>query len=1073
MAEHMNLSRPSRAASVSSAGTNTSGTFSFVPRYTPRPEPAYISATAAAEHVTHNHRHESYDLLSPAASPTNDGAIFSDSALSLLNSFLDSLLYNFLAKARGTNLTQLRPAIVEVLKARLGREALASADEELHGLVGEGDSENEEDGDAIPRPSSTTPDWHLESAFKRMRLRVMVFIRLGDFDDEDEDRFVEDDEFSERGPHALEFGLQSSPAPVYLASVLEYLAEQILSLAGEAAYARARTRTRRVISENQPLDVSDAEEVVIEDRDVEKIALNPALGRLWRTWLKSYRGIIGASPGRPLSSSRRGSGPLSSPTRLGNDMHLNSTLRRDSTSGVIQEERETPVQELPNPHENIPEGEPSETDIAANIPLPMSEQDVDEIEVPGLATLIYDEGEEVDEDDVVVEEPKRPRSVSFVLPGAFTPAVEDANKEANEEIAARPAFRRQRSNSVPTAIAMPWGWMPASIRKLIERLAGASDDELLEYAASIPLPQDDQEPAASVPSEVDQTEAVLTSEKNEDDAADSDNYVSAPETVIATPDHRAQAEYIESPEDDEKDAESAQLAESGTESAKNERLSTGAIATGIVGAAGAAVLTAAASRHSANPSLEVQTKEVFEPEDADLESNRGSRGQIPPIVTTEEGSKSSSRQSLIESPVTNRSSKDSKLSYVKEPSDSLTPTAKPASEAPRVYRPASSKVKDLINKVNGSPDLSKPAHIPPRNESRRFPVVPSSGYTPRRTTPEPQQPGGYTPRRTTPEPQSAGALTPRRTTPEPQRNSLEPQQPVQSLEQPAVKAVDSPIKSASSSAAPSKPEDQSPISPLDEGHPIVQQTQEQQRLARDGPPKPPTVTAANPYAMLYDDVEPEAIGVAKTSNIPIHSTTPSTSAEQRPWTPNRGLPAVKKNISSPESTNPNLDKPTSSFSERNRPVPSPLRSVAADSDANGSRDVPKTVVSHADEYDLDRPINPERFRDWNRPKESPTIPRFFTQQTSTPTESEHRRGSVSQGSNRDPKHSPKGSQGSTGTKDKREEEVAKERKFEALLVNKEPIKYTLTPEEIRDSGVSRYVFSFLPVCMDCVLHFPP
>src|ERR1700753_2504707 len=111
-----NFAARARAGSISSNGTaSTAGGVSFVPRYTPKPDPAYISAASAAEHVTRRHRHESYDLISPTASPTNDdsdAAVFSDGALSLLNSFLDSLLYNFLAKAKGTSIHLLKPAII-------------------------------------------------------------------------------------------------------------------------------------------------------------------------------------------------------------------------------------------------------------------------------------------------------------------------------------------------------------------------------------------------------------------------------------------------------------------------------------------------------------------------------------------------------------------------------------------------------------------------------------------------------------------------------------------------------------------------------------------------------------------------------------------------------------------------------------------------------------------------------------------------------------------------------------------------------------------------------------------------
>jgi hypothetical protein len=961
MAEVMTTVRSGRAASVSSAGTTTSGTFSFVPRYTPRPEPAYISAAAAAEHVTHKHRHENYELLSPAASPTNDGAIFTDSALGLLNAFLDSLLYNFLGKARGTSLSQLRPAILEVLKSRLGREALASADEELHGLVGEDDSDNEDGQELLARPCSTSPEWHLESAFKRMRLRVMVFIRLGDFDDEDEDRFLEDD-FGERGPQAHEFGFQSSPAPVYLASVLEYLAEQTLSIAGDAAYARAMSRTRRVISENRPLAVPDYENVFVEDKDVEKIALNSTLGRLWRTWLKNYKGIFIASPGRGYS--RRGS--LSSPTR---DNGRNS-IRHDSTAGVIKEERETPVQEMPHPHE-VPEGEPSETDIAANIPLPITDRDIEEIEIPGLAQVLYDEGDEIEEDDDETKEVPRPRSVSFIMPGSF---LENDTEYIEEEEPVRPVLQRQRSSSVPTLVSRPWDWLPASIRRALRILSSGSEEDILAYAASIPLPEDEEEAAARA-----QAKAQTEMEK-------------ATATSV----------------DGEKSTEVSPK----SQPKQSERLSGRQIAGATAVAAGAAAMRV--SKHDSLPrqSLEVQTKEVFDPEDDGPDSNRASKDQIPSALSADDDSK--------------RSSKDSRLANIEEkPKGLKLPAAVLSKEMPNVYKPRSSAInRESTDNTGTNSEKVQANQAVPRSDSKKPSISPVSVYAPKRL-------------------------------------AAENQQPKQLLEQSTSRPVDSPIKSASSFNAPSQAEEQSPISPLEDPSTHVQQRRTSP--GREGPPKPLPMTAANPYAMLYDDdVEPEAIGVAKTSNVPIHSTTPSVSAEQRPWTPNRGVPSVMKNGPTPDRAS--LDKQTAAVFSDRRSAPSPLRPIVNETEANGTREVPRTVVSHPDGYDLDRPINPERFQNWNRAKESPTIPRFFTQQqqqqqqqqASTPTEAEPRRGSLAHSIGS--RHSPKGSLGST--KDRREEEVAKERKFEALLGNKEPVKYTLTPEEIRDSRVSTTLLVF-------------
>jgi hypothetical protein len=538
--------------------------------------------------------------------------------------------------------------------------------------------------------------------------------------------------------------------------------------------------------------------------------------------------------------------------------------------------------------------------------------------------------------------------------------------------------------------------MPASIQRALRILSSGSEDDILAYAASIPLPEDEEDVAAVVA----QTESDSTHIK-EDQHIDKDhNDVSAADTE-----------------------ESSEL-----EPKHDEKASVGLIAGATALVTGAVALATASfrgSKHDSVPrhSLDVQTKEVFEPEDVEgPDSNRASKDQMPTVVTAAEEDISQPSQRVSKDiSDSKRSSNDSKLADIEENPKGSKPTSNLAQkEMPNVYKPRSSPInRESADSTGTSSEKVPNNQVVPRSESKKSSVSSVSVYAPKRLT-------------------------------------ADSQQAKQILEQAAARPVDSPIKSASSFNAPSQTDDYSPVSPLEDTATSTQQ----QRMSpgREGPPKPLPMSAPNPYAMLYDDVEPGAIGVAKTSNVPIHSTTPSMSTEQRPWTPNRGVPSVMKSGSTAEKSN--LEKQATAFGDR-RSAPSPLRPIMSESETNGTREVPRTVVSQPDDYDLDRPINPERFHNWNRAKESPTLPRFFTQQSSTPTETEQRRGSLPHSVSS--RHSPKGSQGSTGTKDKREDEVAKERKFEALLGNKEPVKYTLTPEEIRDSRVSQIclVFDFI------------
>ena len=420
--------RNHRASSVSSAGTSRSAvSLSFAPRYMPNPEPQYISRVAAGEHVEQITRNDQYDLGTPSASPVpHDLAIFTESALALLNHFLDALLYNFLAKAHSTLMSKLRVAITDVLKARLARDALLSADEDIQGLIDEAEIDAiEERPQANGSTASQSSVFQLEPTFQVMRLRVMVFIKLGEFNDEDEIRYL--------GEEAADFSILNGPTAVFLASVLEYIAESLLDTAGEAAWSRSRKKPNKrtpTIRESRELEDIDPDRLVVEETDVEKIALNPMLGRLWRTWRKTYRGMASPSTAAsPLMSEfpRSVPGALQSPRR---SFRRNSSEYYGDPARNLAEDKRLTL-------EDVPEGEVSEHDIAANIPLPMTNNDVNEIEVPGLSEEVYDTDEErvAAGPDATNALPKRPTSAMFA--------------RDSEEDAAIPTLTRLRSNSAP------------------------------------------------------------------------------------------------------------------------------------------------------------------------------------------------------------------------------------------------------------------------------------------------------------------------------------------------------------------------------------------------------------------------------------------------------------------------------------------------------------------------------------------------------------------------------------------------------------------------------------------------
>ncbi|EMC92364.1 hypothetical protein BAUCODRAFT_27660 [Baudoinia panamericana UAMH 10762] len=423
----------SRSASVASdrfstISALTSTYFPPNPQHV-NPRPAYVAPFGAAQ-VVGEHRARVPEYLSDDgdSNPTKDDVDFSDPALALINAFLDQMLFSFLATARSTTLTALKPAVTEVLKSRLARDAIASAEEELHELLAGGDEE--EEVNTSKNSSETNRRWDLELVWKRTRLRVMVYMRLGEMEDDDEERYVKEEELFQGNERRFSqtSGLVSWAAAIFLTGVLEYIAEQSLEIAGNAAFARARRQDR---SARSPTAFGDRTAVIVEDHDVEKIALSSTLGRLWRNWRKLLRSNA-ASVGfaQPRTSSRLNGDILERPSSAGTDSVDERALRL----------------------EDVPEMEYPEHVLASNIPLPIGDRrrDVDEIEVPGLA-------HDPDAQNVEEEEPSAVRRNSFTgapayrsVNGVLTPDSAGATDRDD-----RPSLSRKRSVSVPTPARTP------------------------------------------------------------------------------------------------------------------------------------------------------------------------------------------------------------------------------------------------------------------------------------------------------------------------------------------------------------------------------------------------------------------------------------------------------------------------------------------------------------------------------------------------------------------------------------------------------------------------------------------
>ncbi|RSL70831.1 hypothetical protein CEP54_001654 [Fusarium duplospermum] len=409
----------SRTQSISSDRPSTIAHSLMSPPLSVSPAAAFIAASAASQIVTNDHdSHADTWYDQHGIEPAGETALVSAEALSLVNSFLDQLLFNFLSISRATTLSSLRPAVSEVLKPKLAKDAVNNADEELREYLGEGDEEDY----VQPQGSNSSRDWDLELVWKRTRLRCMVYSSLGDMEEEDEDLYMEQENL-EIGADEQVSDVISPAVAIFLTSVLEYMGELTLTVAGQAAYHRLRTRFQKEIKEGvrNPTDIADR--IVVEEQDMERVALDRTLGRLWRGWKKRIRSPIIDLNGRPFSRASASDSPALSRVATHSDVEVETKKSETKTSG----------------HELSP----------SEIALPMGSNDVDEIEVPGLAINSDDE----DEEEIAEESTgRRPKSLLIsplgITHGLPTPTLSQPNT---------PDFAgRKRSNSLPTPGTSPY-----------------------------------------------------------------------------------------------------------------------------------------------------------------------------------------------------------------------------------------------------------------------------------------------------------------------------------------------------------------------------------------------------------------------------------------------------------------------------------------------------------------------------------------------------------------------------------------------------------------------------------------
>lgn len=389
-------SRPSpsraRSHSMSSDRPSVNGFGLQTPPASISPDPVFIAPSAASQIVTNDHDSHSDSWFDQhGIEPSGETALVAPPALKLVNRFLDQLLFNFLSVSRSTSLTSLRPAVSEILKPKLARDAISGADQELLEYLGD-----EEDEDLLALHSGHEPngDWDLELVWKRTRLRCMVYSSLGDMEEEDEDFFAQQGHLDEPSTRfSSNSGVVSPAVAIFLTSILEFMGEQVLVVAGQAAYHRLRAKHERDERDGTSTPMEIAERVVVEEADMERVALDRTLGRLWRGWKKRVRSpTTSVSMGRSFSRESLLTPAQNSRTAsLAPEEHLEEESHSPSLAAVL-----------------------AEHDRAASIPLPITSQDIREIEIPGLA---HQSDDDDDDDEVLSSEDeglivsKRPKSM--------------------------------------------------------------------------------------------------------------------------------------------------------------------------------------------------------------------------------------------------------------------------------------------------------------------------------------------------------------------------------------------------------------------------------------------------------------------------------------------------------------------------------------------------------------------------------------------------------------------------------------------------------------------------------------
>ncbi|KAK9452264.1 uncharacterized protein V1518DRAFT_431142 [Limtongia smithiae] len=260
--------------------------------------PLYVAPTAALAVLSSDPLLRAHALTALPPRPA---------ALAALNAFLDHLLFHIFGRARSATISSLRSAVLHLFKNQLGTDAVNEGEAELRTYLGK----TPEDEAQISSPSSSD-EFHAHAAWETTRARCMVYSSLGNL--EESDVLAHTPGENSLFPSSPTSRSNVSPiTTIFLTAILEVVAEHILLVSGRAALSRYIV----AIAAGQLVTPGI---ICLEEADVDKLAVDPQIGKMWRQWLKRGKELTGSSS--PLGPSQLGSprqmypqSPLSPPPK--------------------------------------------------------------------------------------------------------------------------------------------------------------------------------------------------------------------------------------------------------------------------------------------------------------------------------------------------------------------------------------------------------------------------------------------------------------------------------------------------------------------------------------------------------------------------------------------------------------------------------------------------------------------------------------------------------------------------------------------------------------------------------------